>query len=157
MRNIVGTVVFGIILSLHVGATCLVSHITVRGKMIGPVNGPYDLNISVLSADASDRNTWVRQDVSATGMNFKIVAWFRTESNVLKQETCNRKPNIVAVTMIRSGKVADTKILEIARDFRKADGGDFEILQPIDLRAEDDGAPSRGDSKNSSKGTGGPQ
>ncbi len=111
---------------------CISLQLTLKGTIDGPAK---DLKVvvEVTSGTHGDSVKDVRQESSIEESRFRVLAWFNTTSNVVSAETCDRKPHLVTVKLMRGDQVLDQRELTIETDFRLTKTGDYEMKKPITL------------------------
>jgi len=113
-------------------AKCISLQLALNGEIVGPTK---DLTVvvEVASATAGDSDTAVRQKSSIEESRFQIFAWFDETSNVISEETCDRRPHLVIVKLMQGEQVLDRQTLTIERDFRRTKSGGYQLKRPITL------------------------
>jgi hypothetical protein len=113
-------------------AKCISLQLALNGEIVGPTK---DLTVvvEVASATAGDSDTAVRQKSSIEESRFQIFAWFDETSNVISEETCNRRPHFVIVKLMQGEQVLDRRTLTNERDFRRTNSGGYQLKRPITL------------------------
>ena len=115
-------------------AKCMSLEIILDGEIAGPTKG-LTVRVEVPSKTKGDPVTDVSQTYSSAGAHFHVVAWFNTTSNVIRKETCDRKPWHVIVKLMNGEQVLDQQILPIETAFRKGKDGSFNLIEPVILHA----------------------
>jgi hypothetical protein len=106
------------LVQLPVVAKCVSLELALNGEIVGSTK---DLRVvvEVASATEGDSDTKVRQEVSIKESRFQILAWFNTTSNVISAETCDRRPHLVIVKLMKGEQVLDRETLTVERDFHR--------------------------------------
>ncbi len=113
-------------------AKCVMTQISLHGEILSRSAQGLTISVRVSSTDARDRYTWVRNEITMTDNQFHSIVWFHRESLVSPgDETCTREPSLVAVTLSCNRKVLARKTLNISKDFRKTEDGNFELTSPL--------------------------
>jgi hypothetical protein len=120
------------LVQLPVFAKCISLQLALNGEIVGSTK---DLTVvvEVASASEGDSDTQVRQKSSVEESRFQILAWFNTTSNVISAETCDRKPHLVIVKLMKEERVLDRQTLTVERDFRRIKSGGYQLKRPITL------------------------
>jgi hypothetical protein len=120
------------LVQLPVIAKCISLQLTLNGQIVGTTK---DLTVvvEVASATEGDSEIGVRQKLSIEESRFQVVAWFNTTSNVVSTETCDRKPHLVIVKLMKGEQVLDRQTLTVERDFRRTKSSDYQLKRPITL------------------------
>jgi hypothetical protein len=120
------------LVQLPVVAKCISLQLALNGEIVGSTK---DLTVvvEVASATAGDSDTGVRQKSSIEGSRFQIFAWFDETSNVISEETCDRRPHLVIVKLMKGEQVLDQQTLTVERDFRRTRSGGYNLKRPITL------------------------
>jgi hypothetical protein len=113
-------------------AKCISLQLALNGEIVGSTT---DLTVvvEVASATEGDSDTEVRQKSSIEEPRFQVFAWFNTTSNVISAETCDRKPHLVIVKLMKGEQVLDRQTLTVERDFRRTKSGGYQLKTPITL------------------------
>jgi len=134
LKTLVGLVLTLVLAQPPAAGKCISLQFTLKGKIEGPTR---DLKVivEISSATQGDSVTNVRQQSSIEESDFRVLAWFNTTSNVVAAETCDRRPHLVTVKLMRGEQVLDRQTLTVERDFRRTKKGDYELKKPITLHA----------------------
>ena len=112
---------------------CISLQITLGGEIQG-IAADLAVSVEVKSAAKGDPATDVRQESSIEKGQFRLRAWFNTQSNVVSRERCDRLPQIVTVKLMSGNRILDHRTLKIESDFRRTSDGDYELKRPIMLK-----------------------
>jgi hypothetical protein len=126
-----------VLVQLPTVGKCISLQLSLKGTIEGPTS---DLKVvvEISSATQGDSVTDVRQESSLDGSNFHVVAWFNTTSNVVSAETCDRRPHLVTVKLLRGDEVLDRLTLTVETDFHRTKSGDYQLKRPTTLHREAD-------------------
>jgi hypothetical protein len=119
-------------MQLPVVAKCISLQLALNGEIAGFAK---DLTVvvEVASATEGDSDRKVRQKSSIEESRFQISAWFDETSNVISEETCDRRPHLVIVKLMKGEQVLDRQTLTVERDFRRTKSGGYQLNRPITL------------------------
>jgi len=133
-KTLVGFVLALVLVQLPTVGKCISLQLSLQGTIEGRAS---DLKVvvEVSSTTQGDSVTDVRQESSLNESNFHVVAWFNTTSNVVAAETCDRRPHLVTVKLVRGNQVVDQQVLTVEKDFHRTKTGDYELRKPITLHA----------------------
>jgi hypothetical protein len=134
MAGTASMLVLMFVIATPASAKCISLPITVQGE-IQDAADDLTVKVEVLSATKGDPVRDVRQEFSVDHSHFRVSAWFNTTSNVIRNETCNRKPRLVIVKLMKGNQILDQQQLKILTDFRQTKDGGFDLLKPLALRA----------------------
>jgi hypothetical protein len=120
------------LLQLPAIAKCISLELALNGEIAGSTK---DLTVvvGVASATEGDSDTEVRQKSSIQESRFQVIAWFNTTSNVISAETCDRRPHLLIVKLMKGEQVLDRQTLTVERDFRRTKSGGYQLKRPITL------------------------
>jgi hypothetical protein len=120
------------LMQLPVVAKCISIQLDLNGEIVGSAK---DLTVvvEVTSATEGDSDTKVRQKSSIEESRFQVFAWFDETSNVISEETCDRRPHIVIVKLMKGEQVLDRQTLTVEQDFRRTKSGDYRLKRPLSL------------------------
>jgi hypothetical protein len=120
------------LVQLPVVAKCISLQLALNGEIVGS-GKDLIVVVEVASATEGDSNTEVRQKSSIEESRFQIFAWFDETSNVISEETCDRRPHLVIVKLMKGEQVLDRQTLMVERDFRRTKSGGYHLKRPITL------------------------
>jgi hypothetical protein len=120
------------LMQLPVVAKCISIQLDLNGEIVGSAK---DLTVvvEVASATEGDSDTKVRQKSSIEESRFQILAWFNETSNVISEETCDRRPHLVIVKLVKGEQVLDRQTLTVERDFHRTKSGGYHLKRPLTL------------------------
>jgi hypothetical protein len=120
------------LMQLPVVAKCISIQLDLNGEIVGSAK---DLTVvvEVTSATEGDSDTKVRQKSSIEESRFQVFAWFDETSNVISEETCDRRPHLVIVKLMKGEQVLDRQTLTVEQDFRRTKSGDYRLKRPLSL------------------------
>ncbi len=120
------------LVQLPLVAKCISLQLALNGEILGSTK---DLTVvvEVASATEGDSDTEVRQKSSIEKSRFQIFAWFDETSNVISEETCDRRPHLVIVKLMKGTQVLDQQTLTVEQDFRRTKSGGYHLKRPITL------------------------
>lgn len=130
----VGLVLAIALAQLPVVGKCLSMQLNLNGTIEG-LTSDLKVVVEVSSATQGDSVTDVRRESSVGKSSFRVLAWFNTTSHLVAAETCDRRPHLVTVKLVRGDLVLDQVVLTIETDFRRTKTGDYELKKAIALHA----------------------
>jgi hypothetical protein len=132
VKRLVRLLVVIALVQLPVVAKCISLQLALSGEIVGSTK---DLTVvvEVASATEGDSDTKVRQKSSIEKSRFQVFAWFNETSNVISEETCDRRPHIVIVKLMKGEQVLDRQTLTVEQDFRRTKSGDYRLKRPVTL------------------------
>lgn len=133
-RSLVGIMLALTLVQTPMAAKCAAMQVTVKGEIEGPTDN-VKVIMEVTSTDQADLVTRVRQESSIEGSHFSVVGSFNTTSNVIAEETCNRRPRLVVIKLMRGDKVLDRQTLSIKKVFRLREKWKYEPRESLILHA----------------------
>ena len=134
-RSLVGIVLALILGQTPMAAKCAARQVTVEGEIEGSTDN-VKVIMEVTSMDRADPDTHVRQESSIEGSHFRIIGAFNTTSKVIAEETCNRRPRLVIIKLVRLDRVLDRQTLPIKTAFRLREKWKYEPRESLVLNAD---------------------
>lgn len=134
VQTLIGVALALVLVRAPMVAKCASLQLTLEGRIEGPTKD-VKVIVEVTSATEGDPVTRVRQESSIEGSHFHVVAWFNTTSNMTSTETCNRRPRLVTIKLMRGDQVLDHHTLDFETAFRLRKNGNYELKEPITFPA----------------------
>jgi hypothetical protein len=132
VQTLLGVALVLVLVPTPMVAKCISLQLTLTGEIEGPTKDVRVI-VEVTSATQGDPVTDVRQESSIEGSHFRVIAWFNTTSNVISRETCDRRPRLVTIKLMRGDQVLDRQTLAVETAFRLRKKGNYELKEPITL------------------------
>lgn len=115
-------------------AKCPWALIRLNGEVNGKASANLRLDFEVESTTPGDSHRKIRQESTIRDSHFDATLYFDTLTSVKDgQHFCSRKPRTVTVSLVEAEQTISRKVLDVEKDFRRTDEGDYEVVQPLVL------------------------
>ena len=132
IRTLLGFVLALALVQPPTSGKCISLQLPLKGKIEGATKG-VKVIVGATSLTEGDAVSDIRQESSIEESHFRVLAWFNTTSNLVSEETCDRRPGVITVKLMRGDHVLDHRTLAVETTFRLTKKGDYELKEPITL------------------------